>query len=68
MSFGRELYTIDWDGEKDEVVCGEKLCEVDSDPDISDNNFCDGKCDPAGRLWIGKKLLKSAAIAPIDLL
>jgi len=32
---------------------GTKVLIVDPEEDLSDNRFNDGKCDPAGRFWVG---------------
>ena len=34
-------------------MTGTKKMIVDPEKDIPDNRFNDGKCDPAGRLWVG---------------
>lgn len=37
----------------------------DPEPDLPDNRFNDGKCDPAGRLWAGSICLKRRAEAAL---
>ncbi len=37
---------------------GESTWIADPEPDVADNRFNDGKCDPAGRLWAGTISLK----------
>lgn len=53
ISIGRELAVVTWDGQSEKVSNVRKLYEVDNDPNIIDNRFNDGKCDPSGRLWAG---------------
>lgn len=48
----RDLVLITWDGESDKPSKMEKLYEADVG---TSNVFNDGKADPSGRLWIGKK-------------
>ncbi len=38
---------------------------ADPEPDLPDNRFNDGKCDPAGRLWAGSICLKKRADAAL---
>ncbi|MCB1276114.1 SMP-30/gluconolactonase/LRE family protein [Prosthecobacter sp.] len=38
---------------------------ADPEPDLPDNRFNDGKCDPAGRLWAGTINLKKQAEAAL---
>ena len=38
---------------------GQSTLIVDPESDISHNRFNDGKCDPAGRLWVGSMDLRS---------
>jgi sugar lactone lactonase YvrE len=37
---------------------GESTFIADPEPQLSDNRFNDGKCDPAGRFWVGTICLK----------
>jgi len=37
---------------------GESRAIADPEPELEDNRFNDGKCDPAGRLWAGTICLK----------
>nr|XP_023014163.1 regucalcin-like isoform X1 [Leptinotarsa decemlineata] len=53
ISIGRELAIVTWNGESEKVSETKKIYEVDDRPEISDNRFNDGKCDPSGRLWAG---------------
>lgn len=39
-------------------LTGESTPIADPEPDMPDNRFNDGKCDPAGRLWAGTICLK----------
>nr|CAI5866618.1 unnamed protein product [Callosobruchus analis] len=54
VSIGRELAIVTWNGETSNVSHVEKIYEVENDPETIDNRFNDGKCDPTGRLWVGK--------------
>ena len=42
-------------------VSGTSTKIADPEPDLPDNRFNDGKCDPAGRLWAGTICLKKRA-------
>jgi len=46
-------------------VTGHSILIGDPEPDLPDNRFNDGKCDPAGRLWAGSICLKKQAEAAL---
>lgn len=49
---GRDFLLVTWDGESNVAdLPYEKLASVESDR--TDTRFNDGKCDSAGRIWLG---------------
>lgn len=52
------------------LATGDKVKVADPEAHISTNRFNDGKCDPAGRFWIGSMVMKgprdNAALYMID--
>lgn len=47
---------------------GQSTAIADPEPDLPDNRFNDGKCDPAGRLWAGTICLKKRPEAALYVL
>ncbi|XP_028147046.1 uncharacterized protein LOC114340496 [Diabrotica virgifera virgifera] len=53
VSVNRTLVIVTWDGVSDIVTNVEKIIEVDTETELINNRFNDGKCDPSGRIWAG---------------